>query len=68
MKVRMVAQISGTRDGRDWPAPGGVIDLPEDEANTLIGHAMAEVPDEAATVVPDEVERAVAPRARFRPS
>ncbi len=44
MIVTMRRQISGTRDGVDWPAPGGTIDVPEDEAAQLIalGHAEAD--------------------------
>ena len=44
MIVTMRRQISGTRDGVDWPAPGETIDLPDDEAATLIalGHAEAD--------------------------
>lgn len=52
MLITMRRQISGTRDGVDWPAPGGTIDVPDDEAATLIslGHAEAdgiEVPADA---------------------
>lgn len=44
MIVTMRRQISGTRDGVDWPAPGETIDVPDDEAATLIalGHAEAD--------------------------
>ena len=35
MKVTMIASITGTRDGQDWPAAGEDIDLPADEANAL---------------------------------
>lgn len=42
MRVKMRGQISGTRDGKDWPAPGEVIDLPDAEAVQLIGQHMAE--------------------------
>ena len=27
MKVTMKVQVSGTRNGEDWPAPGQVVDL-----------------------------------------
>ncbi len=52
MIVTMRRQISGTRDGVDWPAPGETIDVPDDEAMQLIslGHAEAdgvEVPADA---------------------
>jgi len=44
MIVTMRRQISGTRDGVDWPAPGETIDVPDDEAAGLIalGHAEAD--------------------------
>lgn len=41
MRVTMRAQISGTRDGKDWPVPGESIDLPEAEAKQLIEQGMA---------------------------
>lgn len=44
MIVKMRHQISGTRNGEDWPAPGGLIDVGEDEARVLFanGHAVHE--------------------------
>ncbi len=47
--VRMVARISGTRNGEDWPAPGAVIELPEDEANALLISGAAVDPEAAET-------------------
>lgn len=41
MRIEMRAQISGTRNGEDWPAKGGTIDVPDDEAAQLIGQGMA---------------------------
>lgn len=52
-RVLMLVQISGTRDGRDWPSPGAVIELPAHEAAALIRQftaVPAPEPDEAATV------------------
>lgn len=40
-KVRMIVQISGSRDGEDWPAPGQEVSLPEDEANQLLAMGQA---------------------------
>lgn len=40
-KVRLVVQISGARDGEDWPKPGTVVSLPEDEAATLLRNGQA---------------------------
>lgn len=44
MLITMRRQISGTRDGVDWPAPGETIDVPDEEAASLIalGHAEAD--------------------------
>lgn len=53
MIVRLTGDISGTRDGQDWPSRGSTVELPDDEAATLLGNGMA-VP-----VVVDDVERAV---------
>ncbi len=47
MIVTMIRQISGTRDGVDWPAPGESIDVPDDEAAGLIDNGLAKVSDEA---------------------
>ena len=37
----MVRQITGLRDGIPWPAAGGEIDLPDWEADALIGNGDA---------------------------
>lgn len=42
--VKMLVQISGTRDGKDWPAPGETISLPADEAEVLIKNGQAGAP------------------------
>lgn len=61
--VRMVARISGSRDGKDWPAPGETIDLPEAEANQLLLNGMAVLPDVAETATPSgNVETATTAR------
>jgi len=64
-KVIILQSISGSRDGADWPAPGGSLDVPKDEAEQLIrlGFARAVVEVKAA---PKPVERAVAPKAETR--
>ena len=41
MLVRLLARISGTRDGEAWPDAGAVVDLPSDEAQPLISSGMA---------------------------
>lgn len=39
--VRLVANISGTRNGEDWPAAGQEVTLPDDEADLLIRNGQA---------------------------
>lgn len=41
MKIVLTGQISGTRDGKDWPAPGTEIDLPHQEAEGLLKNGTA---------------------------
>lgn len=54
MQVRMLVQISGSHDGQQWPNKGGVADLPDDEANKLIGAEMAEAVKEKPAKQADE--------------
>lgn len=66
MKVRMKVQISGTRNGQEWPARGGTIDLPDEEAAHLIAQGAADEDGGAETTAEDEgadVETATAPDA-----
>lgn len=41
MKVVLIGDITGSRDGRDWPPRGSIVDLPDDEAATLCRQRMA---------------------------
>lgn len=64
MKVKLTVQISGTRDGEPWPAPGASMDLPADEAVALINNGMAQavaVSKREAAVEAKDMEVAVAP-------
>jgi hypothetical protein len=45
MKVKMLTQISGVRDGKPWPAEGDTIDVPADEAKSLCESLVAEPVD-----------------------
>ncbi len=36
MIITMLRQLSGTRDGVDWPAPGESMEVPDDEGASLI--------------------------------
>jgi len=49
------AQISGTRNGEDWPAPGSTIELPEDEAKDYLAAGIIATPtDESDTSKAEE--------------
>jgi hypothetical protein len=62
VKVRLIVPISGTRNGKDWPAVGGVVDLPNDEAAHMLNARQAEpVVDEAPV---ETAARATTPRKR----
>jgi hypothetical protein len=60
MKVRMRVQVSGQRNGAEWPPVGSVIDLPDDEAAGYCAGGMAEPVTtfaEAETAVPPQPEK-----------
>ena len=67
MKVKLKVDMSGTRDGYDWPARGAVVDLPPEEAAGLCDAGMADpVADKAKpeqATVPDDAEQRAAARA-----
>lgn len=44
LAVILKVQISGTRDGKDWPAPGTLVVLPEQEALGLVRGGSAALP------------------------
>lgn len=67
--VKMVAPISGSRNGVAWPAVGETLDVPADEAALLVATgiaeaAAAEAPVETATASSKGVETATAPKRR----
>jgi hypothetical protein len=41
-KVKMLMKISGERNGVEWPDVGGTIDVPKDEAESLVSNGYAE--------------------------
>lgn len=65
MKVRMRVQITGTRNGVAWPAPGETMDLPDDEGARMCRRGFC-TPDvsseEERAVVPDVAEKRAAKR------
>lgn len=73
MLVKMRALISGPRNGQQWPGIGEVIDLPDEEAATLVHHRMAEIVEarpevvETAAAPVEDVETATPPKPRGRP-
>ncbi len=71
MKVRMRVMVTGTRDGVEWPQPGGILDVPADEAASLVRAGLAEVAELKAepgpeVAVPVAAETAAAPKPRAR--
>jgi hypothetical protein len=75
MKVKMIASITGTRNGQDWPAAGETVDLPDAEARDLVAGGLAVELDkkaapavETAAVVAPETAAEPKPRARKAPT
>ena len=52
--VTISRQISGTRNGQRWPAPGQPVDLPDGEADGLVALGMATAASPAVEPVPVE--------------
>lgn len=60
-RVAMLARISGTRNGAEWPPVGGEITLPAPEAADLIRNYLARPapePIERAAIAAERLERA----------
>lgn len=49
-RIRMLVQITGLRNGHDWPGIGEVIDMPDDEAAIHLRMNVAEPADDAEPV------------------
>jgi hypothetical protein len=49
-RVQMVGQISGTRDGVDWPTPGAFLECTELEAADLIRSGLAKPAEKVSKV------------------
>ncbi len=58
MKIRMLVEMSGSRNGQRWPRRGEVAELPTAEAAHLVASGIAE-----RVAEPEPVETAVAPPA-----
>lgn len=55
MRVEMLTQISGTRNGEEWPAPGATIEVPAHEGDSLILAGYAKEATDAPTPEPATV-------------
>lgn len=61
MKIRMLGDVSGLRNGKPWPKRGTVITISDDEGEALCESGMAErvqgrAPTEKATPSKDDTE------------
>lgn len=43
MRVRLLVEVTGTRDGEEWPPKGAEVDLPDVEAASMVRGGLAEV-------------------------
>jgi hypothetical protein len=67
MKVQIRARITGTRDGVEWPKPGELLDVPDEEGAQLCAQGLATpvvATAERATAVEPETAAAPAPKKR----
>lgn len=51
--VRMLRNLSGSRDGVEWPRIGGTLDVPEAEADDLERIGIAERVNAKSTIAPE---------------
>lgn len=65
MLVRMKTNITGFRNGVEWPAVGGTLEVPDDEAASLIANGYAEKATDGSspTATDDTADDASAPTA-----
>lgn len=64
MKVRLLVQVSGSKNGKDWPPVGDVVEVSDEEGAQLCAAAIAEPVAEKSA---DKAEKAVAnPKAETR--
>lgn len=70
MRILLLGDMSGTRDGVEWPPRGSTLDLPDGEAAALCSSGMARpvvsevVETETATPLTTDVAAAVVPQAK----
>lgn len=63
MKIHMIAEISGTREGQPWPKRGEVLDVSKEEAEHMIAAGLASASESHAAA---EVETRPAKKAEKR--
>lgn len=70
MRVRMRADISGTRNGERWPRRGELVDVPDAEGEHLVsaGLAVKDEGRETATAAEPETPEAKTTKPRRRKS
>ncbi|MGY0060858.1 hypothetical protein ACWY4P_30660 [Streptomyces sp. LZ34] len=61
MRIRLLGDVSGLRNGKPWPKRGTIITIPDDEGDALCASGMAErvqgrAPVEKATPRKDDTE------------
>ena len=44
--VKMRVQLSGTRDGVEWPAAGETVEVTDDEGASLVANALADAAED----------------------
>ena len=71
MKIRLLVDITGTRNGRHWPARGGEVEVTAAEAADMVAAGMAEAvktaPETAAVAAPENAAKPK-PKARKKAS
>lgn len=68
MLITMLRQVSGTRDGVDWPAAGENLEVPDDEATSLIAIGLAKAAGETIDEQAPVDSRKAARRATAEPA
>lgn len=64
MKVRMIVPISGGRgDGTDWPGPGGIVEVDDEEGRHLCQARLAVPVITDAAEIPERPDAAIEVRA-----
>lgn len=63
MRVKLLVNVSGTRDGVEWPARGSEVDLPEAEARDMVAAGLAAACEAAAAPVAKKASKPAAKKA-----